>query len=111
MRSSIGIVFGIVGLCALAGGSFAAGSAASAPLPASAPAAKPDANPPMVPPAKPGVFTMQKKGANGFHLVVTAHQFTSRSDIEKYLAYRAAELTLEQRANWFTFTESRSKDS
>jgi hypothetical protein len=113
MRSSIGIVFGIVGLCALAGGSFAAepAGAASAP-PASAPAAAAkDENPPMVPPAKPGVFTMQKKGANGFHLVVTARQFTSRSDIEKYLAYRAAELTLEQRANWFTFTESRSKDS
>src|SRR5260221_11078475 len=105
MRSSMGIVFGIVGLCALGGGSFAAGSAASPPPLASGPAAKPDANPPMVPPAKPGVFTMQKKGANGFHLTVTAHKFTSRSDTEKYLAYRAAELTLKRPANWFTFTE------
>jgi len=107
MRSSIGIVFGIAGLCALAGGSFAAEPTAAA----SAPAAKPDENPPMVPPAKPGVFAMTKKGANGLHLAVTAHQFTSRSDIEKYLAYRAADLTLQQHGSWFSFVEARSKDS
>ena len=109
MRSGIGIVFGIAGLCILAGGGFAAEPTSTAS--AAAPAAKPAENPPMVPPAKPGVFTAQKKGANGFHLVVAAHQFTSRSDIEKYLAYRAAELTLEQHGNWFTLTEARSKDS
>jgi hypothetical protein len=107
MRNSIGMVLGIAGLCVLAGGSFAAEPVSVA----SAPAAKAEDNPPMVPPAKPGVFAMTKKGANGFHLVVTAHQFTSRSDIEKYLAYRAAELALEQQGNWFTFVEARSKDS
>jgi hypothetical protein len=110
MRRSTGIVFGIAGLCALAGGSFAAEPASTAPVPA-APATTPAENPPMVPPAGPGVFTMQKKGANGFHLMVTAHQFTSRSGIEKYLAYRAAELTLQQHGSWFSFVESRAKGS
>ncbi len=109
MRSSIGMILGIAGLCALADGSFAAEPTAAASAPATA--AKPAENPPMVPPAAPGVFAMQKKGANGFHLVVTAHQFTSRSDIEKYLAYRAAELTLQQHGSWFSFVEARSKDS
>jgi len=107
MRNSIGMVLGIAGLCVLAAGSFAAEPVSLA----SAPAAKAEDNPPMVPPAKPGVFAMTKKGANGFHLVVAAHQFTSRSDIEKYLAYRAAELALEQQGNWFSFVEARSKDS
>jgi hypothetical protein len=109
MRSSIGIILGIAGLCALAGGSFAAEPTSAPAAPATA--AKPTENPPMVPPAAPGVFTMQKKGANGFHLVVTAHQFTSRSDIEKYLAYRAADLTLQQHGTWFSFVEARSKAS
>jgi len=112
MRSGIGIVFGIAGLCALAGNGFAAEPAGSASAAAPAPAtAKPADDLPMVPAAKPGVFTMQKKGANGFHLVVTAHTFTTRSDIEKYLAYRAAELTMQQKGSWFTFVENRSKDS
>ena len=109
MRSSIGIVFGIAGFCALMGGSFAAEPAGKAPAPA--PAAQSADNPPMVPPAAPGVFSMQKKGANGFHLTVTAHKFTSRSDVEKYLAWRAAELTMQQHGSWFTFTENRGKDS
>jgi hypothetical protein len=52
---------------------------------------------------------VQKKGANHFHLVLKGHVFTSREDIEKYLAYRAAELTLEQHDSWFTLIESRSK--
>lgn len=64
---------------------------------------------PMVPAAGPGIFASQKKGASGFHLVVTGHKFTSRDEIEKYLAYRAAELTMAQKANWFTFTEVRAK--
>jgi hypothetical protein len=42
-------------------------------------------------------------------LVVTGHNFTSRGEIEKYLAFRAAELTLEQRGTWFTFSEIRGK--
>jgi len=64
---------------------------------------------PMVPPAGPGVFTQQKKGATGFRLVVTGHKFTARDEIEKYLAYRAAELTMAQKSNWFTLTEARLK--
>jgi hypothetical protein len=58
----------------------------------------------MVPPAAPGVFSAQKKGA-GLHLVVTGHKFTSRSDIENYLAWRAAEQTLANKGSWFTFSE------
>jgi hypothetical protein len=63
----------------------------------------------MVPPAGPGIFASQKKGASGFHLTVTGHKFTSRDEVENYLAYRAAELTMAQKANWFTFTETRVK--
>ncbi len=64
--------------------------------------------PPMVPPAKPGVFTATKKGANGYRLVVTGRNFTSRDAIDHYLAYRAAILTEEQKSNWFTLTETRA---
>lgn len=65
--------------------------------------------PPVVPPAKPGVFTAAKKGANGYHLVVTGKNFTSREAIEHYMAYRAAILTQEQNSSWFTLTETRAK--
>jgi hypothetical protein len=64
---------------------------------------------PMVPPAGPGVFTVTKLGPTTFKLVVAGHQLTSRSDIEKYLAYRAAQLTIEQEGDWFTLTEDRAK--
>src|SRR5262245_1742350 len=90
----------LVALCASAG--FAQNAA---PAPAK-PAAAASDNPPMVPPAKPGVFTAQKKGATGYHLVVAGHKFTTRDDIEKYLAYRAAELTMEDKSSWFTFVEA-----
>jgi hypothetical protein len=65
--------------------------------------------PPTVASPAPGVFAVQKRGAKGLHLVVTGHKFTSRGDIEKYLAYRAAELTREQKGSWFTFVEVRTK--
>ena len=97
--------FALAALCASAGVSFAADPPAAAP----AKPAQVSDNLPMVPPAKPGVFTAQKRGANGFHLAVAGHKFSTRSDIEKYLAYRAAELTMEQKANWFTFVEARAK--
>ena len=102
MKRNIGIGLVLAVFCA--GTSFA-----------QTPPAKPPVTPPpsdtlpMVPPAKPGVFTAQKKGANGYHLVVVGHKFTTRDDVEKYLAYRAAELTMEQKASWFTFTETRAK--
>jgi len=53
----------------------------------------------------------RRKNFSPDHTSVTAHTFTTRSDIEKYLAYRAAELALEQQGNWFSFVEARSKDS
>jgi hypothetical protein len=63
----------------------------------------------MVPAAGPGVFTSRSLGPNRFHLVVAGHKFTSRSDLEKYLAYRAAQLTTQKGGTWFTFVESRGK--
>ena len=102
MKRSIGTGLVIAAFCA--GSSFAQTPPAK-PAPTPAPAS--DALP-MVPPAKPGVFTAQKKG-NGYHLVVVGHKYTTRDDVEKYLAYRAAELTMEQKSNWFTLTETRAK--
>jgi hypothetical protein len=105
---------------AMAAFSAAVGQApAAAPPPAApAPAAKapagaakpvdPDALN-MVPAAGPGVFHMEKKGANGLHLSVTGHKFTSRAEIENYLAWRAADETKMLKASWFTFTENRAK--
>ena len=95
----------LAGLCASAGTSFAQ----NPPAAPAKPAAAASDNPPMVPPAKPGVFTAQKKGATGYHLVVAGHKFSTRDDIEKYLAYRAAELTMEDKSSWFTFVEARTK--
>src|SRR5436305_1505276 len=68
---------------------------AAPPAAAKAPASSDALN--MVPPAGPGVFAMQKKGANGLHLSVTGHKFTSRAEIENYLAWRAAEETRAQK--------------
>ncbi|MDE5447003.1 hypothetical protein GWG65_37920 [Bradyrhizobium sp. CSA207] len=98
MKHRIGIGFVLAALCALTGISSAADQRPAA-----------SDNLPMVPAAKTGVFTATKKGADGYHLVVVGHKFSTRGDIEKYLAYRAAELTREQKASWFTFVESRSK--
>lgn len=86
------IVLGIVGCVALV-------AAQSAEVP----------HPPMVPPAGPGVFTVKPSGPGAFKLVVTGHTFTSRGDIEKYLAYRAARHTVEQGGSWFTFKEDRGQ--
>ena len=107
MKRSIGTGLALAALCASVGIALAA--EAPAPAPAKPAAAAPADTLPMVPPAKPGVFTATKKGATGYHLVVVGHKFSTRSDIEKYLAYRAAELTMEQKANWFTFVENRAK--
>jgi hypothetical protein len=107
-KRNIGLVLGAAALCALAGNGLAAekpGAQASAAQAAPAPAN----DLPMVPPAKPGVFTATKKGATGYHLVVAGHKFTSRDDIEKYLAWRAADLTLSDKGSWFTFTPARAK--
>ncbi len=63
----------------------------------------------MVPPAAPGVFTVKPAGPGAFQLTVAGQRFTSRGEIEKYLAYRAARLTLEKGGDWFTLTEDRGK--
>lgn len=89
-----------------------AASAQPGPAPAGPP---PDANPsaasarPMVPDAAPGVFALQQSGPARFHIVVTGHAFTSREAIEKYLAYRAAGLTMDRHFSWFSFVENRTK--
>jgi hypothetical protein len=72
-------------------------------------AAEEHPHPPMVPPAGPGVFTVKPSGPDTFKLVVTGHTFTSRGEIEKYLAYRAARHTVEQGGTWFTLNEDRVK--
>jgi hypothetical protein len=61
----------------------------------------------MVPPAGPGVFTVKQTAPGTFKLIVAGHAFTSRGDIEKYLAYRAARLSIEKGADWFTLKEDR----
>lgn len=110
MKTDIGMILGGAVLCMVASASFAADPSATAPAPATAPTQPAQAaDAPMVPPAAAGVFSVQKKGANRLHLTVTGHKFTSRADVEKYLAYRAAELTLEQKGSWFTLVETRAK--
>lgn len=64
---------------------------------------------PQVPPLASGVFSSQKRGTMKFHLSVTGHAFTSRDAIEKYIAYRAAELAMSEHASWFTLVETRAK--
>src|SRR4051794_8574819 len=86
------IVFGIAGWIALAAAQVA-----------------PVEHPPMAPPAGPGVLTVKPSGPDTFKLIVTGHTFTSRGDIEKYLAYRAARQTVEQGGTWFTLNEDRGK--
>lgn len=63
----------------------------------------------MVPPAGPGVFAVKPSGPGTFRLTVAGHTFTSRGDVEKYLAYRAARHTVEKGGSWFTFKEERAK--
>src|SRR5262245_50919257 len=64
-------------------------------------------HPPMVPAVGPGVFTVKPSGPATFKLVVAGHMFSSRGEIEKYLAYRAARHTVEQGGTWFTLNEDR----
>src|SRR5215510_4808311 len=92
----LGVVFGGIGCVALAG-CFALATAQEHP------------HPPMVPPAGPGVFTVKPSGPDTFKLVVAGHTSTSRGEIEKYLAYRAARHTVEQGGTWFTLNEERGK--
>ena len=108
MKYGIGFGLSLVAALALATPLNAAETPAAPPAPQNAGAAASD-TPPTVAPAAPGVFTAKKKGANGFHLVIKGHKFTSRRDIELYMAYRASEITMDAKGNWFTFVESRAK--
>jgi hypothetical protein len=83
---------------------------ASTPAPAATPAqADTPLTPPQVKPPAPGVFSVKPAGVNRFRLTVTGHIFSGREAIEKYLAYRAAQQALDQKAGWFLFVERRSK--
>ena len=55
------------------------------------------------------MFAARKSGAAGLHITVTGHAFTSRTALENYLAYRAAEQTMASKFQWFSFTERRAK--
>lgn len=60
-------------------------------------------------PAGPGVLSVKPVGANRFRLTVAGHAFSGREAIEKYLAYHAAQLTLEHKSGWFSFIQTRAK--
>jgi hypothetical protein len=114
MKHVTGLVFTFAAALALTAPAFAADppaktNAQGMPLPGNPGAFASNEAPPTVPPAAPGVFQVQKRGANRFHLVLTGHKFVSRHAAELYLAYRASEITAEQKGSWFTFTESRTK--
>jgi hypothetical protein len=57
----------------------------------------------------PPAFSSQKRGSAKFDLSVTGHALTSRDAIEKYIAYRAAVLTMTEHASWFTLVETRAE--
>ncbi len=56
----------------------------------------------LVPPSEAGQFLVEPVGPDELRLTVKGRTFTSKPAAEKYLAYRAAEATLEQRKTWFT---------
>ncbi len=76
--------------------------AQSAPAPATPPAAA-TAPADMVGPAAPGpgVFSSRKQ-CTKLHVAVTGHTFTSRGQIEMYLAYQAADITASSKFDWFS---------
>lgn len=107
MQSNCNNSIAMAALCAcLVLGTGLTTQAAAQAEPASASAEEPG---PMVPAAKPGVYSQTKQSATRYRLVVNGHAFTSRDAVEKYLLYRAAELALEQKYEWFTLVEGRVK--
>jgi hypothetical protein len=71
--------------------------------------AQTDAKPQVGPAAPaPGVFALKKTGAS-LHLAVTGHNFTTKTALENYLAWRAAEATIDNKMQWFVLTEHRAK--
>lgn len=67
---------------------------------------------PPPPPATPeelaaGNFTAEATGENSFHIATSGTVFTTREDVELYLAYRAARLAIDNRLPQFIFVENR----
>ena len=60
-----------------------------------------------------GGFGYSQYKIDGSHWRVTfsGNSLTSRETVEKYLLYRAAELTIEQGADWFQTTDRRTERS
>jgi hypothetical protein len=107
-NSNISIATVVLGACLMLGAGHAAWAAPDAG-PASAPASVSSETAPMVPPAKPGVYSETKRSAILYRLILKGHVLSSRDAVEKYLLYRAADLTLQQHYQWFTLIENRSK--
>ena len=89
---------------------------AAAPAAPATPAPPPPAPPvPQVkPPATPadlaaGNFTATKASGDRYELKVTGSQLTSRTDVEHYMLYRAAQFAMENKAIWFELVEQRAK--
>lgn len=94
LHSGRAILLGLaVGFAALSGASAADTTSSSA----------------MVPAAAPGVYSETSQGANRYRLTVKGHKFTSRDAVEKYLAWRSADLALAKDDRWFRFIEIRHK--
>ena len=99
------IIFAALLVCA----TFVVGQAAPAAGPTQASMPATAQTPPVLAPAKPGVYSETKLNATSYRLTVKGHAFTSRDAVERYLLYRAAELTQERHFQWFTLAESRRK--
>ena len=56
-------------------------------------------------------FSDYKIDANHWRVTFSGNSLTSRETVEKYLLYRAAELTLEQGADWFQTTDRHTEKS
>lgn len=99
----------------------AAAQAPSPPSPAAPPVAVPTPGPPQAPPAPQvtppstreqlaaGNFTATQLSGDRYELKVTGRQLESRSDIEEYMVYRAAEFSLANKFPWFELIEQRTR--
>ena len=56
-------------------------------------------------------FSDYKVDNDHFRVTFTGNSVTSRETVEKYLLYRAAELTLQQGADWFDTTDRKTDKS
>lgn len=56
-----------------------------------------------------GPFAAKSTGKGKYRISTSGQAFTSREAIEKYLAYRAALLTVQNKSTWFKVVESRRR--